>query len=94
MIYLFLSLNTWLNGSSGYNQIHMVPENEEFTTLHTPKDIYCYKVIPFRLKNAKATYQRVLENIFDSMLHKNVECYMDDLAVKSKKRSNHLEDLR
>ncbi|KAL0373433.1 UNVERIFIED_CONTAM: Transposon Tf2-12 polyprotein [Sesamum radiatum] len=60
----------------------------------TPKGIYCYKVMPFGLKNAGATYQRAMQKIFDDMLHKNVECYVDDLVVKSKLRQDHLQDLK
>ncbi|KAL0405438.1 UNVERIFIED_CONTAM: Polyprotein P3 [Sesamum latifolium] len=56
--------------------------------------IYCYKVMPFGLKNAGATYQRAMQRIFDDMLHKNIECYVDDLVVKSKKREDHLYNLR
>jgi len=42
--------------------------------------------MPFGLKNAGATYQRAMQTIFDDMLHKKVECYLNDLVVKSKKR--------
>ncbi|KAL0349639.1 UNVERIFIED_CONTAM: Transposon Tf2-12 polyprotein [Sesamum radiatum] len=68
------------------------PADEELTAFRTPKGIYCYKVMPFGLKNAGATYQRAMQKIFDDMLHKNVECYVDDLVVKSKKRENHFHD--
>jgi len=50
--------------------------------------------MPFGLKNAGATYQRAMQTIFDDMLHKKVECYVDDLVVKSKKRADHLQYLR
>ncbi|KAL0463066.1 UNVERIFIED_CONTAM: hypothetical protein Slati_0194200 [Sesamum latifolium] len=50
--------------------------------------------MPFGLKNIGATYQRAMQRIFDDMLHKNIECYVDDLVVKSKKREDHLHDLR
>ncbi|KAM1282221.1 hypothetical protein ACFX2I_022709 [Malus domestica] len=50
--------------------------------------------MPFGLKNAGATYQRAMQKIFNDMLHKNVECYVDDVVVKTKKRSNHLKDLQ
>ena len=72
----------------------MAPRDEELIAFRTPKDIYCYKVMPFGLKNAGATYQRAMQKIFDDMLHKNVECYVDDLVVKSRKREDHLQDLR
>ncbi|XP_070039747.1 uncharacterized protein [Nicotiana tomentosiformis] len=85
---------SFMYGSSGYNQIHMALKDEEFTAFHTPKGIYSYRVMPFGLKNVGATYQRVMQNIFDNLLHKNVECYVDDLVVKSRKRDDHLKDLR
>ena len=73
---------SFMDGSSRYNQIRMSPKDEELTAFRTPKVIYCYKVMPFGLKNAKETYQRAMQNIFDSILHKNIECYVDDLVVK------------
>ncbi|KAL0310137.1 UNVERIFIED_CONTAM: Transposon Tf2-12 polyprotein [Sesamum angustifolium] len=85
---------SFMDGSSGYNQIRMAPTDKELTAFRTPKGIYFYKVMPFELKNASATYQRAMQMIFDDMLHKNVECYVDDLVAKSKKRENHFQDLR
>ena len=85
---------SFMDGSSGYNQIRMAPRDEELTAFRTPKGIYCYKVMPFGLKNAGATYQRAMQKIFDDMLHKNVECYVDDLVVKTRNRGDHLEDLK
>ncbi|KAL0352213.1 UNVERIFIED_CONTAM: Retrovirus-related Pol polyprotein from transposon.6 [Sesamum calycinum] len=85
---------SFMDGSSGYNQIRMAPAYEELTAFRTPKSIYCCKFMPFGLKNAGATYQRTMQKIFDDMLHKNVECYVDDLVVKLKKRENHFHDMR
>lgn len=85
---------SFMDGFSGYNQIKMAPEDEELTAFRTPKGIYCYPVMPFGLKNAGATYQRTMTNIFNDILHNTVECYVDDLVVKTKKRENHLNDLR
>jgi len=77
-----------------YNQIQMAPEDQEATTLRTPKGIFCYRIMPFSLKNTGATYQRAMQTIFDDILHKTFECYVDDLVVKSKKRVEHIQDLR
>ena len=85
---------SFMDGSSGYNQIRMTPRDEELTTFHTPKGICCYKVMSLGLKNACATYQRAMQKISNDMLHKNVECYVDDLKVKSRKREDHMRDLR
>ena len=51
---------SFMDGLSRYNQIQMVPRDEELTTFHTPKGIYYYKVMPFRLKNEGAMYQRAM----------------------------------
>jgi len=79
---------------AGYNQIQMEPEDHEAITFRTPKGIFCYKVMPFGLKNARATYQRVMQTIFEDMLHKTMECCVEDPVIKSKKRSDHLNDFR
>ena len=76
---------SFMDGFSGYNQIKMAPEDEELTAFRTPKGIYYYPVMPFGLKNAGATYQRTMTNIFNDILHNTIECYVDDLVVKTKK---------
>ena len=80
--------------TTSYNQIHMAPEDREATAFRTLKGILCYKVMAFGLKNAGTTYQKAMPTIFDDMLHKTVEWYVDDLMVKSKKRKEHIWDLR
>jgi Reverse transcriptase (RNA-dependent DNA polymerase) len=81
---------SFMNGYAGYNQIKMVPEDEKHTAFRTPIGIYCYKVIPFGLKNAGATYQRAMTKIFDDLIHKIVECYVDDLVIKAMSYEEHL----
>jgi len=84
---------SFIDCTTGYNQILIAPEDLEATAFCRPKGIFCYKVTPFKLKNAGATYQRVMEIIFDDMLHKKVECYVDDLVVKSETMVDHIQDL-
>ena len=72
----------------------MAIKDKGFTAFRSPKGIFHYKRMPFGLKNAGATYQRAMTKIFDEMLHDLVECYVDDLVMKSKKRPDHLIDLR
>lgn len=60
----------------------------------SPIGIYCYKVMPKGLKNAGATYQRAMTKIFDEIIHKIVECYVDDLVVKAVSYEEHLQHLR
>ncbi|CAA0824502.1 Uncharacterized mitochondrial protein AtMg00860, partial [Striga hermonthica] len=87
---------SFMDGSSGYNQIRMSPRDEELTAFRTPKGIYCYKVMPFGLKNAGATYQRAMQRIFDDMLHKSmfVIVFIDDILIYSKSQKEHEEHLR
>ncbi|XP_024027182.1 uncharacterized protein LOC112093283 [Morus notabilis] len=85
---------SFMDGFSGYNQIKMAPEDEELTALRTPRGIYCYTMMPFRLKNAGVTYQMTMTVVFDDMLHNTVECYVDDLEVKTKEMEYHLNDLK
>ena len=49
--------------------------------------------MPFRLKNTGASYQRMMQKIFNDMLHQHIECYVDDLVVKLKEKESHLLDL-
>jgi len=84
---------SFMNSTAGYNQIQMALKDQDAKAFHTAKGIFCYKVMPFSLKNTGATYQRAMQTIFEDMLYKTVECYVDDLFVKSKKRLDHLQDL-
>ena len=59
----------------------------------TPVGNYHYKVMPFRLKNAGSTYQRMMTRMFEPQLGKIIEVYIDDMVVKSKVVSKHVKDL-
>ncbi|KAL6311670.1 hypothetical protein AAG906_022604 [Vitis piasezkii] len=65
----------------------MAPEDMEKTTFITEWGTYCYRVMPFGLKNAGATYQRAATTLFHDMMHKDVEVYVDDMIVKSRGRT-------
>jgi hypothetical protein len=56
-----------LDAYSGYNQIKLKKEDEEKTAFITPYDVFCYQVMPFGLKNAGATYQRMMQNCLSSL---------------------------
>ena len=72
----------------------MALDDQEKTAFVTPIGNYHYKVMPFGLKNAGSTYQRMMTMVFESLLGKNIEVYIDDMVVKSKMVSEHLGDLR
>jgi hypothetical protein len=56
--------------------------------------LYCYKVVPYGLKNAGATFQRAMTDILRPNIGKTVEVYVDDILVKSKETRDHLADLK
>ena len=66
----------------------------ENTAFITPRGIFCYRVMPFGLKNVGATYQRMITKMFTKQLGKTVEVYIDDMVVKSIFAEDHLGDLR
>ena len=51
-------------------------------------------VMPFGLKNAGITYQRAMNAIFHELMHKTVEYYVDNIAVKSRAKGDHIADLK
>ena len=67
----------------GYNQIKMDVGNQEKTSFITSQGLFCYKVMPFSLKNAGATYQRLVNHMFRPQIGRNVEVYVDDMMMKS-----------
>ena len=69
-------------------------DNQEKTVFVTPIGNYHYKVMPFSLRNARSTYQRMMTRMFESQLGKNIEIYIDDMVVKSKMVLEHMGDLR
>ncbi|RVW66345.1 Retrovirus-related Pol polyprotein from transposon 297 [Vitis vinifera] len=84
---------SFMDGFFGYSQILMAPEDMEKTSFIIEWGTYCYRVMPFGLKNAGATYQRVATTLFHDMMHRDVEVYVDDMIVKSRDRSDHLAAL-
>ena len=72
----------------------MALDDQQKTASVTPIGNYHYKVMPFELKNAGSIYQRMMTRMFESLLGKNIEIYIDNIMVKSKMVLEHLEDLR
>uniref|UniRef100_A0A2N9I089 Reverse transcriptase domain-containing protein n=1 Tax=Fagus sylvatica TaxID=28930 RepID=A0A2N9I089_FAGSY len=84
---------SFLDAFQGYHQIPMNPADQEKTAFITPRGTYCYRVMPFGLKNAGATYQRMVTKMFGPMIGKTVEVYIDDMLIKSLREENHIADL-
>ena len=84
---------SFLYAFQGYHQIPLALADQEKTAFLTPTRNYHYRVMPFDLKNAGSTYQRMVTRMFESQLEKNVEAYIDDMVVKIKLVIEHLSDL-
>ena len=87
------ALTSFMDGFLGYNQILMALEDMTKMTSVTIWGIYCYTIMPFRLKNACATYQRMATTLLHDE-HKELEVYVDDMIVKSTTRGEHITNLR
>ena len=87
-------LLSFMDAISGYNQIKMDKEDQEKTSFITSQGLFCYKVMPFGLKNAGATYQRLVNHMFRPQIGWNVEVYVDDMLVKSLDEEKHLDNLQ
>ncbi|XP_022858502.1 uncharacterized protein LOC111379372 [Olea europaea var. sylvestris] len=74
-------------------QILVAEEDQEKKSFMADSVIYYYKVMPFGLKNAGATYQRLINKVFANLIERNVEVYTDDMVVKSKQMDQHISDL-
>ena len=83
-----------MDAFSGYNQIKMSEDDQEKTAFITSQGLYYYKVMAFGLKNIGAAYQRLVNRMFNKQIGRNMEVYLDDMLVKSKEESVHLDDLK
>ena len=77
----------FLDAFSGYHQIKMAKEDEEKTAFLTPCGVYCYVCMPFGLKNAGATFQRLMRKALGAQRGRNAEAYVDDIVVKTREES-------
>ena len=85
---------SFLDAFSRNHQIPMHPLDSKKMTFITPHRLYYYNVMPFGLKNAGATYQKLVTKIFRPLLGSTMEAYIDDMLVKSKQRFNHAKHLQ
>ena len=83
----------FLDAFSGYNQIRMHPRDESKTAFMTELSSYCYKLMAFGLKNAGATYQRLMDRVLTPMIRQNIQAYVDDMVVTLEERDQHVADL-
>jgi hypothetical protein len=84
---------SFLDAYSGYNQIKLKKEDEEMTAFITPYGVFCYQVMSFSLKNAGATYQRMMQNCLKSQIGRNIQVYTDDVVITTRKEESLISDL-
>jgi hypothetical protein len=84
---------SFLDAYSGYNQIKLKKEDEEKIAFITPYGVFCYQVMPFGLKNAGATYQRMMQNCLRSQIGCNIQVYIDDVVITTRKEESLISDL-
>ena len=89
-------LLSFMGGIFGYNKILIAVDDISKTSLKCPSSFGTFEwmVMPFGLKNVGATYQRAMNAIFHDMLGHLMEIYIDDIVVKSKKATEHVNYLR
>ena len=87
-------LLNFMDAFSGYNQIRMHDDDQDKTSFVTSQDLFYYRVMPFGLKNAGTTYQRLMNKMFAPQIGRNVQVYVDDMLVKSRWEEDHLKDLK
>ncbi|GKA21796.1 reverse transcriptase domain-containing protein [Tanacetum coccineum] len=84
----------FLDTYKGYHQIQMTKNDEEKMAFHTDEGVFCYTKMPFGLKNAGATYQRLVDTIFEGQMGRNLEAYVDDMVIKSKTEPEMIKDVK
>jgi hypothetical protein len=84
---------SFLDAYSGYNQIKLKKEDEEKTAFITPYGVFCHQVMPFGLKNAGATYQRMMQNCLGSQIGCNIQVYIDNVIITTRKEESLISDL-
>ena len=87
-------LLSFMDTFSGYNQIKMNEDDQERTSFFISQGLFCYKVMPFGLKNARVSYQRLMNKMFTQQIGRNVQVYVNDMLVKSLRENDHLDDLQ
>ena len=85
---------SFLDAFQGYHQITLTTKDQKKMAFISPNANYHYTVMPFKLKNVEATYQRMMTKMFRDKIGHTVEVYIDDMVVKSKHETQHIKGLQ
>ncbi|XP_073045532.1 uncharacterized protein [Primulina eburnea] len=84
---------SFLDAYQGYHQIPLATEDQDKASFVTSGGTFCYVVMPFGLKNAGATYQRLMNLVFQKQIGRNIEVYVDDILIKTREVAHFIDDL-
>ena len=82
-----------LDLASGYWQVELAEESREKTAFSTTEGLYEFKVMPFELCNAPATFQRLMDLVLSGLQWSNCLVYIDDIMIKGKTFQEHLKNM-
>jgi transposase InsO family protein len=85
---------TTLDLASGFHQIEIHPDDVAKTAFNTEHGHYEFKRMPFGLKNAPATLQRIMDNILRGIQNEKCLVYLDDIIIFSTSLKEHIENLK
>ncbi|GKB84307.1 reverse transcriptase domain-containing protein [Tanacetum coccineum] len=86
-------LKCFLDAYKGYHQIPIAKKDEEKIAFFTREGVFCYKRLPFGLKNAGATYQRLIDRVFGHQMRRNMEVNTDDMVIMSDSEEEMMADI-
>ncbi|GJQ98491.1 reverse transcriptase domain-containing protein [Tanacetum coccineum] len=82
-------LKCFLDAYKGYHQIQMAKEDEDKTIFFAGEGTFCYRKMPFGLKNDGATYQRLVDKVYNDQIGRNLKAYVDDMDKQSDEKTRH-----
>ena len=88
-----LALLSCMDANAGYHQISLAEEDQSHKAFITSFEVYCDRVMPFGLKNVEASYERMVNKVFNAQIGRNLKVYVDDMIKKSKEAKVHANDL-
>ncbi|GBL98096.1 Retrovirus-related Pol polyprotein from transposon 17.6 [Araneus ventricosus] len=83
-----------LDLTSGFHQMVMHPDHTKYTAIATEFGLYEYKRLPFGLKNASASFQRLMNLVLAGLNEFQISCYIDDLVIASTDFDGHIDKLK
>ncbi|GKA92948.1 reverse transcriptase domain-containing protein [Tanacetum coccineum] len=84
----------FLDAYKGYHQIQMAKGDKNKTAFFAGEGVFYYRKMAFGLKNAGATYQRLVDKVFYDQIGRNLEAYVDDMVIKSTSEEEMLADIK